>query len=215
MSLSIVQPGEQLWPEEYYGPKLGKDHCRDVLEGSYDVPVEFGTPPTILDLGANVGAFARWAVKRWPGAEIDCYEPNPDNFKLLSKTWVTLPWVHVHNQAVLNKEGRMFLHDGPINCGECSLHTKVEGGTEVEVIPASSLPKADILKMDVEGSELVILSDLDKANRLGEFRAIMLEYHDYNAGLTIIQHLLAKGFYLVGWRAMAQHRGEIKFIRPQ
>jgi FkbM family methyltransferase len=39
----------------------------------------------ILDIGANVGSFAAWALKRWPGAHVYCYEPLPNNFALLKK----------------------------------------------------------------------------------------------------------------------------------
>lgn len=53
---------EPLWPESFLSPDLGPDHCRDVLEGCYDVP--FNHSPKVIDIGANVGAFARWAKKR-------------------------------------------------------------------------------------------------------------------------------------------------------
>ena len=42
------------------------------------------TRPVILDIGANVGSFAAWALKRWPGAHVHCYEPLPDNMLVLA-----------------------------------------------------------------------------------------------------------------------------------
>jgi hypothetical protein len=59
-------------------------HVQKVLGGEYEVPYR-ATRPVILDIGANVGSFAAWALGRWPGAHIHCYEPLPDNFVLLQK----------------------------------------------------------------------------------------------------------------------------------
>ena len=39
--------------------------------------------PVILDIGANIGAFALWAIGRWPGCRLHCYEPLPANFDML------------------------------------------------------------------------------------------------------------------------------------
>ncbi len=76
----------KLWPFEYLRPGLPHDHCADVLNGSYDVPFNPPIAPTILDLGANIGAFTRWAAERWPRCTIHCYEPHPANFALLTET---------------------------------------------------------------------------------------------------------------------------------
>ncbi|WGE30901.1 hypothetical protein PHA77_18075 (plasmid) [Edwardsiella tarda] len=40
-------------------------------------------PTTILDIGANIGAFALRAHQEWPDAYIACYEPMPNNVQLL------------------------------------------------------------------------------------------------------------------------------------
>jgi hypothetical protein len=38
-------------------------HVQKVLDGEYKVPYR-ATRPVILDIGANVGSFAAWALKR-------------------------------------------------------------------------------------------------------------------------------------------------------
>lgn len=211
---------EPLWPAEFIGPDLSPDHCRDVLEGSYDVPFNPKTPPKILDIGANVGAFARWADKRWPGAEIMCYEPHPGNFAMLEKTRAGMPnpdgRVLLYNQAVLNKQGRMPLVAGQFNCGEHSLCWEKKEDSkfvEVDVMDAKDLPRADILKLDVEGAEAAILESLDKAGRLPGFSAIMLEYHADVIGAGVSALMKERGFLEVGRKEISQHRGELKFMR--
>ena len=42
----------------------------------YFTPLPF-VPRTILDIGANVGAFAQRANQKWPAAKIYCFEPMP------------------------------------------------------------------------------------------------------------------------------------------
>ena len=64
-------------PSEAYADWIAKE----VWE--YDIPgLELETP-FVLDIGANIGAFACWALERWPGAEVNCYEPVPANFDML------------------------------------------------------------------------------------------------------------------------------------
>jgi hypothetical protein len=42
------------------------------------IPLPF-QPATILDIGANIGAFAQRARQKWPDAKMICCEPMPFN----------------------------------------------------------------------------------------------------------------------------------------
>ena len=67
----------------------------EVLE--YDVPgLEFPQPPLVIDLGANIGAFAAFARERWPGAHVVCFEPHPENQAVL-----------VENAKAMGGEGKL------------------------------------------------------------------------------------------------------------
>src|SRR5262245_7453808 len=53
-----------------------------VLGGEYDIPslnLQFESDPTILDLGANIGSFAYWALGKYPSARVISFEPNDHN----------------------------------------------------------------------------------------------------------------------------------------
>src|ERR1017187_815915 len=39
--------------------------------------------PTVLDVGANIGLFALFAVNQWPGARVYAFEPVPETFRVL------------------------------------------------------------------------------------------------------------------------------------
>ncbi len=123
--------------------------------------------PVVIDAGANAGNFARYVMKRWPGATVHCYEPNPQTFAALNGA--SLAGV-VSTQAALThgrKEGKVKLYMGVNGSEECSLRDDVrwphlsqrlDTWVEVETIDSATLPKCDVFKCDTEGSELEILS---------------------------------------------------------
>lgn len=215
-------PAGSLWPQEYIDAGLDPRHCDDVLAGCYDVPFKPEKPPVILDIGANVGAFVRWAVNRWPGCTIHCYEPFPGNYALLERTVATIgpeqSEIHVNQQAVYDKDSKIMLHLSGENCGGHSFFNagdKETGAVEVEAIHAQKLPKADILKLDVEGAEIAILAALRDIGRLQEFKAIMLEYHTGMGGLAVKQLLTERGFVLTGEKVHNKERGELRFVAKE
>jgi FkbM family methyltransferase len=185
-------------------------HVRKVLSGEYDIPGYDVTRPVILDIGANVGSFAIWAMKRWPGCHVHCYEPLPDNFTLLKSNLGQLEGssVTLNNFAVGNPELRR-MRLGLNNCGEASFYDIGEQGTatiDVETKPPSVLPKARILKMDTEGSEIDILERMPSL----EFEVVVLEYHSETNRRRADE--LLREFMLVGGEIRCLHRGTLKYV---
>ena len=164
----------------------------------------------ILDIGANVGSFAAWALKRWPGAHVHCYEPLPNNFALLKKNPGSLEGQSVSlNNFAIGDPSLKNLYLGRNNCGEASFYDVGEQTTdavEVETRAPSVLPKAHIMKIDTEGSEVDILSGMASI----DFDVIMLEYHS-GAIRRKIDGLLAD-FVLVGGGIRSLHRGTLKYF---
>jgi FkbM family methyltransferase len=173
----------------------------------------------ILDLGANVGAFPRWASQRWPQVKIICYEPNPDNFALLQRTVKEMlpnAKVETRHAAISDHYGEEPMYFGSFNCGEYSLikmHDKATNLGLAPVLDAADLPTADMLKMDVEGYEFNILTRLKQVGRLGEFKAIVLEYHSAQYRDSIQSLLIAEGFRLQKHLVYSEHRGLLKYMR--
>lgn len=162
-----------------------KPHIQKVFQGEYRPPVPgFFETCTILDIGANVGAFSFWVLRtmanqNWCRPTIHCYEPFPKNFEELKINLEKEPGVQLHQVAVTKEDGTATLFTGLHNCGECSLvkgAEQGEGTVTVQTIAARDLPKADIVKLDTEGSEVEILSGyITKAKNRPTW--VMLEYH--------------------------------------
>ena len=217
---------ESLWPTDYNLPfdiEQNDEFCGDVMKGCYDVPFNPAKPPVILDLGACVGAFARYAYQRWPGATIHCYEPSPRNFVLLQRTTMEMlggdSRIELHNVAVLNKEGKSILTYSPFNNGGDSLVFQYdkEGVErhEVPTISAATLPRADMLKMDMEGCESIVLRELVKCDRLKEFSAVMMETHANTEMHMIAANMLRYGFVLTKFNQWAFHRSVMCFVKKE
>lgn len=199
------------WPS---GFGVAEDYCADVLAGCYDLPYE---AKTVLDIGANVGAFARWAKTRWQWCEIVCYEPQPENYTLLQRTvsCYALTQCSVVNIAVSNSAGRMALHENG-NRGEWSFikFGNGLGAIEVDVMDAANLPDADFIKIDTEGAEINILMRLEACGKLAAVNAIVLEYHSASHVAPLIATAQKARLKLHEIIPVSEHRGLMKFLRP-
>ena len=195
-----------------------RGHIKRIFDGEYDIEsLAFSSPPTILDIGANVGGFTLWAARRWLGATIVCYEPNHANFLWLQKN--VNHGTRLHEVAVWNSDGERFLYDGYYNSGECSLFqmTKPDGslmasGAMVRTIPASELPVADIVKIDAEGAERIIVPNYPHWSTV---RATMIEWHTAADRYKIGSLLCDFGLTLVSdqmWNNTPA-RGMMKWLR--
>jgi FkbM family methyltransferase len=203
------------WPKDY---GLPEDYCGDVLRGTYDVPFNPQKPPVILDIGANVGAFARWATTRWPGCRIHCYEPNPKAYPLLLRTVGPMSNVATYQYGIDDDEnhGVVKLYQGPHNLGEASVVNDYLGQTEsVDVVVNNTtiLPPADILKIDAEGVERRILFELKTWGRLKPFSAVMLETHSELDKIAILALMKDQGFTLTNRHGFSKSRSELCYVR--
>lgn len=175
----------------------------EVLDGGYDIHgLEFEQAPKVLDIGANVGAFAVFIRKRYPGAWVGCYEPHPAMAALCRRN---APEAEVVEAAVVGVEGEATaeLCDGPFNQGERSIRPvegvhKTEGALSVSTVHASKLPICDILKIDTEGCEREILENYA---HLDHVSAVMTEWHSVADYQWMRAFLHEKGFLCVVDRA--------------
>jgi len=191
-------------------------HVRKVLHGEYDVGY-VASRPVILDIGANVGSFAAWALSRWPRYHLKNNNPLPENFVLLKRNHGHLEskCVELNNFAIGDpSRTRLFL--GRTNCGEASLYDVGEQtNVAVEVVtrPPASLPPAQILKIDTEGSEIDILTGIPAI----DFDAVLLEYHSdesrRKADAILRDYLLCGGqAYHLQHGSQHLHRGTMKYL---
>lgn len=172
----------------------------EVLKGEYECGY-FGENLNILDIGANVGSFSLWANMRWPQSRIHAYEPHPGTFRILTENLKALNNITCHNVAVYPSDNELepfwsrYAGDG--EAGLVAYMEKIFQNLpqtqilKVPILHPRELPKADIVKLDVEGAEALIIENMN----FKEVSLILLEYHN-SENRDAIENLLINDFYL-------------------
>ncbi len=143
------------------------------------------TPNLIVDCGSNIGISVLYFKTLYPQCRIIAFEPEPDTFSLL-KANVTdnhLAGVTAHCIALSDSDAGQTLYSNPdINGGlTMSLFHSTEK-TEFKSVASKRLSsfitsEVDLLKVDVEGSEILIVQDLIDNNKIRLVREMIIEYH--------------------------------------
>jgi FkbM family methyltransferase len=177
-------------------------------EYDYRFPIQ---PEFILDCGANIGLATLFFRSKFPAAIIVAVEPERGNFERLQKNTAGLANVHCVNRGIWTRDACLKIEDA-WNFGSwgfvCREVEKEEPGT-VKAMGIESLMKQfgrseiDLLKMDIEGSELEVFS-ANYESWLPKCKIIVIELHDaYRKGCS-------KAFFsaLVKYDFSVFHRGE-------
>jgi FkbM family methyltransferase len=163
------------------------DVFREVfLEGAYDMPVE-STVRTIIDAGANIGLSSLYFLRRYPDARIVAIEPDPGNAAMARRN--LSPYGHraaVVEAAVWPTAERLSLSRSTFRDGrdwstrvlpaDGVQNITVPGVTIEDLMHSHHLDDLDILKMDIEGAELEVLSG--DTSFLARTKCIMIELHE-------------------------------------
>lgn len=174
-----------------------------VLEGEYESGHD-GSDLTVLDIGANVGSFALWALRRWPGSIVHSYEPNPETFALLARNTVRSRRVHCINAAVFPPTGpdkvgffARYAGDGEaalLSYAKDTFRDDIVTATHmVDVVSPQALPRADVIKIDIEGGEAAVLAELD----LTQTSLVLVEFQNASGRQKMQKTLTNAGFLAV------------------
>lgn len=137
----------------------------NVIGNEYEVEgVSLNSRPVILDIGANIGAFAIWSLKRWNPKQVYCYEPLRKNFLQLQRNIEALPQISTEfiliNKAVEAPFTQLHANvQGTASSSFYKFYGYLEEFEEVETMEAKDLPNCNILKVDTEGCELAIVTN--------------------------------------------------------
>ncbi|GAA4406025.1 hypothetical protein GCM10023187_25020 [Nibrella viscosa] len=155
------------------------------VELSYDYPLSF-EPEFIVDCGANIGLSALFFKSKYPKAQIVAIEPEATNFNLLIKNVSSYSEIFCiragiwNTNTVLKVEDENSFGNWGFNCrpvNEKSLNT-VNAITINQIMSQYNKSEIDVLKIDIEGSELELFSDKYE-KWLPNTKVIMIETHDF------------------------------------
>jgi FkbM family methyltransferase len=154
----------------------------------------FDSPsPLILDCGTNIGMSVLYFKTTSPDCRIVAFEPDEMAFRALQHNVAANRWNHIemHNAALCGEEGEVDFFSDPAQPGSLVMSTfehRVSGASSkptacrrVQAVRLSSFVNdpVDLVKMDIEGTELAVLEELAQKGKLSKIKQIILEYHHH------------------------------------
>jgi FkbM family methyltransferase len=162
---------------------------------------------TIVDAGANIGAFSLYAARAATGSRIVALEPFPDTRARLeahvernglADRVACRPWALARADATRHMDGSNVPSTSRGMLGDDS---PGGGGVPIEAITLATLwdregiDRAHLLKMDIEGAEHEVIRNTSP-DILRRAAAIALEYHPNGSKSALFDYLAGAGFVL-------------------
>jgi len=170
-----------------------------------------GDAGVVFDVGAGIGKYAKQYVKLFPSAKVYAFEPSQNQLRILS----SIEGVTPVNAAVLNIDGwttfNMAGSKWYLNSVLGFVEGWIRGGTVAVEVPILTLDNfcedqgiktVDLLKIDIQGAELLALKGAQGLLSEGRIRLINseLQYQYRYKGqcwhYEVCAELARYGFYL-------------------
>ncbi|WP_295455556.1 FkbM family methyltransferase [uncultured Thiodictyon sp.] len=165
------------WPALRHGVAATVEH--DAALGQDDFA-------TVIDVGANKGQFATYALTRWPRARLICFEPLPQPRAILGCVTQGRAEIHACALGATGTTGQLHLATRadsssllPLGTQQKAIFQMDECGTlavpieRLDACLSVPLQRPSLLKIDVQGYELEVLRGA--AGLLDEIDAIYVE----------------------------------------
>jgi FkbM family methyltransferase len=174
-----------------YDVKIIKEQFVD-LQYFPDIYEEGFKPKVVLDIGGYIGDLTLYCASEF-GAKVHCYEPTPQNFKMVKKNLKANPHLQeqitVINKGVSGTDQYIDLDVQDIH-GEihASSHKKYKSDVKTISVPCVSLDDAiqevnelliDLVKIDCEGQEFSILGETNLEELSKKIKYLVFEYHSF------------------------------------
>jgi FkbM family methyltransferase len=194
-----------------------------IHENEYGNKIRVSPNDVVYDLGANIGAFTKWATFSNPKA-VYSFEPTPSLYKDLLKTFEQDSNVHILDLAITDQKKSINFYSFTENTGNTIIETPMEtiiqekfhGLIEVqginleEYVIENMLPLPTLLKIDIEGSEYDFMEHTSDAF-FSNATQIIVEFHhnvDGNGKIEKINNII-KRFLNLGYNVQVKEGDSI------
>jgi FkbM family methyltransferase len=142
----------------------------------------------IIDAGANIGLTSVYLANRFPSARILALEVDQQNFELLAANTRPYPYITPLLKGLWNRRANLVI-DNPeeyawaftVSEAGQERSSTVEGISVADLLRDFGWERVDLLKMDIEGAELEVLS-LGTEEWLDCVRVLAVEVHYQRIG---------------------------------
>ncbi|MEJ7655550.1 MAG: FkbM family methyltransferase [Thermoleophilaceae bacterium] len=168
---------------------------------------------TVIDVGAHHGQFALFAAQRFPGADILCFEPQPEALAQLRRTATSmLDRLTIFPYAAGAEPARVDMHISARDDSSSLLPISERGqaaafpGTQEtgtitvevrsldEMLSPARLTPPVLLKIDVQGSELEVLRGANRTLDHVDDVLVEASFRELYAGQPLVSSVLAELF---------------------
>ena len=139
--------------------------------------------PLIIDCGSNIGISVLFFKLLYPNSKILAFEPSQKNFEMLETNINNnrITNIKLYKKALSNKKEKTKFYNSASIVG--TLFSSNQNETKYEIVETALLSdfinqKTNLLKLDIEGAEDNVITDLDQNNKLTFIDKIIMEYHD-------------------------------------
>lgn len=179
----------------YYEIFTRGDYSSDIFDVHED--------DVILDVGANFGFFTLYAIKKG-ASKIYSVEPHPDAYdklKSLSNQFSSIVPIHGAITSDGNDVVNLYAPENNVSWAML-IDEKNEESIEVQGLNINDLiekmnPIPNVLKVDIEGSEIQLFESITDEN-LNKFDRIAVETHCNTSYKTVVDRLNSVGFTVDG-----------------
>jgi len=196
--LGLLPENNNNFYKSFYGPYLlsnWKDTTfRFCLRGSYgiyfsDYLKSFDSPFTFIDIGANQGIYSLIAGSNKNCKSIIAFEPVNHTAEIFRKNLIRnrlIDNVRLVRKAISSTKEKIYINFNPEHTGSAgiSLEQRNSPKTLIETITAEEIQELGlqikdkvVIKIDVEGHELVVIKELIK---LDLFRNVVSIYYEFD-----------------------------------
>jgi len=152
----------------------------------YYVPLAAETPK-IIDCGSNIGMSILFFKNIYPRAKIVGFEPNPLTFPTLCENVErnALSDVALYQRALSDRPGTIEFfvkanEPGALNVGMFAGRGETPITVQADQLSSYIDGAVDLLKLDIEGAEELVLTDLARQDKLRYIKNIVCEYHHHH-----------------------------------
>lgn len=177
------------------------------VKGIYDFP-SAAQRPFIIDCGSNIGLSIIKFKQSYPHATIIGFEPDATLYDIAINNVRSADCengVTINNAAVGDSEDTLtFYRDGAD--GGSLVSTKQASPTVVKVLRLSTFidRPVDFLKIDIEGTELDVLQEIE--TKLHLVQNVFVEYHSFISQPQVLDDILRR-MTQAGFRYYLEHVG--------
>jgi len=140
--------------------------------------------PIIFDIGANIGLATLYFKFKHPNAKIYAFEPIPETVNILKKNTLVNNLKNVYvNPVAVGKEGELLFSYGGAGDTGASIQNEKDTKNIIKLksislsnfIKENNIEHIDLLKIDIEGGEIEVLSDI--RDTFDKIDTIIMEWH--------------------------------------